>query len=155
MCEILVEPELEGTYRKWNNNRGDVLHHNVAAAAASATSQRVTPYGMQGIAEDEDDDDDYATGSTSRNKGASDVDEAMQAFSHFSHSVTHGKKLVCDLQGVWNPTDGFTLTDPAIHYSSVSNSKRYGRTDKGQEGIDAFFATHRCNAWCRRLGINL
>eukprot|EP00961_Rhodomonas_salina_P085684 1150937-Rhodomonas_salina.1 len=40
-----------------------------------------------------------------------------QCFAHFSHSVTDGRQLVCDLQGTWNATEGFVLTDPVIHYA--------------------------------------
>eukprot|EP00899_Mesostigma_viride_P028369 jgi/Mesvir1/8717/Mv02647-RA.1 len=88
--------------------------------------------------------------------GSSGVElhEIPQCFSHFTYVVTGRKKLVCDLQGVWNATDGFVLTDPVIHY--VSNSGRRGingLTDKGQEGVDRFFQTHRCGALCRRLGL--
>ncbi len=54
-------------------------------------------------------------------------------------------------QGVWNPTDGFTLTDPVVHH--VAGGKRNGATDKGAEGIRNFFATHVCNPLCRRLGL--
>ncbi len=51
---------------------------------------------------------------------------------------------------MWNPTDGFTLTDPVIHHVA----KRNGATDKGTEGMERFFATHTCNQLCRRLGLN-
>ena len=78
-------------------------------------------------------------------------EQVPQCFSHFSHDVTHGRKLVCDLQGVWNATDGFMLTDPVIHDSS--GSRRYGATSKGDRGIAAFFSTHTCNALCQRLGL--
>lgn len=54
-------------------------------------------------------------------------------------------------QGVWNSTDGFTLTDPVIHHALGGH--RNGATDKGQAGIHAFFATHTCNALCRQLGL--
>ena len=35
-----------------------------------------------------------------------------QAFSHFTYIVSEKRKLVCDLQGVYNEVDGFVLTDP-------------------------------------------
>ena len=54
-------------------------------------------------------------------------------------------------QGVWNAVNGFTLTDPVIHHTT--GSKRNGATDKGPAGIRSFFATHVCNALCRRLGL--
>ena len=42
-------------------------------------------------------------------------------------------------------------TDPVMHTLS---KRRNGSTDKGQEGMDRFFATHECNGLCRRLGLN-
>lgn len=58
---------------------------------------------------------------------------------------------MCVPQGVWNSTDGFTLTDPVVHHASGGH--RNGATDKGQAGINNFFATHTCNALCRQLGL--
>eukprot|EP00961_Rhodomonas_salina_P159573 2148946-Rhodomonas_salina.1 len=43
-----------------------------------------------------------------------DAADVPQCFSHFTHSVTDGKHLVCDLQGVWNRFDGYVLTDPVV-----------------------------------------
>ena len=62
-----------------------------------------------------------------------------------------GRKLLCDIQGVHNAADGFTLTDPVLHTLS---KRRNGSTDKGEEGMNRFFATHECNGLCRRLGLN-
>ena len=91
------------------------------------------------------------------------VEDVPQCFSHFSYEVTDGKKLVCDLQGVWNDNDGFVFTDPVIH-SGAGRSRsrgragrrtRNGKTDKGLVGIDDFFKTHSCNSLCRRLGLRV
>ena len=83
---------------------------------------------------------------------AIDVNDVPQAFSHFSYECSKGKQLVCDLQGVWNPDDGFVLTDPVVHYVS-SRGKRHknGATDKGLEGVKRFFNTHKCNALCAKM----
>jgi len=76
------------------------------------------------------------------------------AFSHFSHSQTRGYCLVCDLQGMVSvdskdqPT--LLLTDPAIHCPS---SHRFGRTNLGESGIAAFFDAHKCNKYCKALGL--
>lgn len=40
----------------------------------------------------------------------------------------------------------YTLTDPVIN--SRGKGGKYGITDIGQEGIDNFFAYHKCNPWC-------
>jgi len=76
-----------------------------------------------------------------------------QAFSHFTFASTHGRSLVCDLQGVWNATDGFMLTDPVIHHASRKGKN--GRTDKGRLGIKKFFDSHKCNSLCAKLGLSM
>lgn len=62
----------------------------------------------------------------------SSYDEALptdvpQCFSHFTYSFTEGRDLVCDLQGVWNETDGFIFTDPVIQHSSHKSGRLHGR----------------------------
>ena len=75
--------------------------------------------------------------------------ETMQAFSHYSW-VTSGKSLlICDLQGVESGSR-VTLTDPAIHSTSVS----YGYTDLGNKGIQRFFHTDVCGGLCRGMGLS-
>jgi hypothetical protein len=44
-------------------------------------------------------------------------DHAPQAFSHFTYVNSEKRKLVCDLQGVWNEVDGYVLTDP-VNFAS-------------------------------------
>jgi hypothetical protein len=56
--------------------------------------------------------------------------------------------LVCDIQGV-----GDMYTDPQIHSNAGHGNFIYGKGDMGMEGITQFFATHRCNAVCRQLGL--
>ncbi|XP_057375807.1 alpha-protein kinase 1-like [Daphnia carinata] len=69
---------------------------------------------------------------------------AMQALSHFSYHTTNRRLLLCDLQGgVYK--DGFVLTDPVI----MSTNQEYGPTDLGAHGISTFFASHRCNKYCK------
>ncbi len=75
--------------------------------------------------------------------------ELLLAFAHWTWVKSGGQHLVCDLQGVKGNSDGYHLTDPAIH----SRSQEYGATDLGKEGIDLFFQTHVCNSECRALGI--
>lgn len=133
---ILVEPELEGKYTKWNDNGGGVRGPPPAAGGI----------GSMALLEEEDEEDEEASCATI------DVNEVPQAFSHFSYECSKGKQLVCDLQGVWNPDDGFVLTDPVVHYVS-SRGKRHknGATDKGLEGVKRFFNTHKCNALCAKM----
>jgi hypothetical protein len=70
--------------------------------------------------------------------------DVPQAFSHFSYLYSNRKKLVCDLQGVLTrDADGsstYELTDPVIHYSSITGRKNvFGRTDRGKVGMHDFF----------------
>jgi|AntRauTorckE5430_2_1112549.scaffolds.fasta_scaffold00197_13 hypothetical protein len=78
--------------------------------------------------------------------------EVAQAFSHFSHFWTRKKSLICDLQGVYNEFENvFKFTDPVVHYHNARKDSRqgkFGKTDLGQRGIDAFFKTHQCNKLC-------
>jgi len=72
---------------------------------------------------------------------------AAQAFSHFTFERSRGRFLVCDLQGV-----GGLLTDPAVH---TLDPDRFvlSETNLGEDGFKLFFATHECNALCRKLGL--
>lgn len=85
------------------------------------------------------------------------AEDVPQCFSHFTHTITNGTKLVCDLQGVWNPTDGFALTDPVIHRVRPYGMRRgnNGKTDKGLNGVQQFFSSHVCNNFCRNLGLEM
>ncbi|KAK8069936.1 hypothetical protein PG994_006552, partial [Apiospora phragmitis] len=70
--------------------------------------------------------------------------EVMQAVSHFSYHISDGARLLCDVQG--GPAKNvYVLTDPAVH----SDGNHYGETDLGKPGMQRFFATHRCNKFCR------
>lgn len=132
---VLVEPELDGKFTKWNNNAG-------AVRTGSAPPSR-GGNALGGIVEEDEDEDE---------DGAIDNDDVPQAFSHYSYEYSRGKQLVCDLQGVWNADDGFVLTDPVVHYvSSTGRRHKNGATDKGLEGIKRFFRTHKCGALCKKL----
>ncbi|PNH00366.1 Eukaryotic elongation factor 2 kinase [Tetrabaena socialis] len=140
MTDLLVEQELEGKFTK-NNNAGGVTK---AASGGKEALRR----GMGAIAEEDEEEDEADVESSARMRV---VEHVPQCFSHFTYNVAQGKKLVCDLQGVWNAVDGFMMTDPVIHHGS--GTKRNGATDKGPAGMAAFFSTHVCNALCRRLGL--
>ncbi|GAP91642.2 putative elongation factor 2 kinase [Rosellinia necatrix] len=71
--------------------------------------------------------------------------EAMQALSHFSYHNSHGRELLCDIQG-GSYQDGYILTDPVI----MSERRAYGPTDLGRNGIGNFFEKHRCGRFCDR-----
>ena len=137
---VLAEPELEGRYVKYNNNAGGV--RGPAADPASPTKAALGAI----VEEDEDEEDEEVAA------GVCDPCEVPQAFSHFTFVHSQHEKLVCDLQGVWNAADGYTLTDPVLH--AVSGEKhRNGATDKGAAGIGKFFDTHVCGPLCRALSL--
>ncbi|KAI0453601.1 kinase-like domain-containing protein [Xylaria acuta] len=71
--------------------------------------------------------------------------EAMQALSHFSYHNSGGQLLLCDLQG-GAYRDGYILADPVI----MSQSRIYGPTDLGPDGIRSFFHRHQCGRYCKR-----
>lgn len=68
-----------------------------------------------------------------------------QAFSHFTYCATRGQMLVVDLQGV-----GDFYTDPVVLTFSGTG---FGITNVGKQGMDQFFASHRCNPICQKLGL--
>ncbi len=82
-----------------------------------------------------------------------------QAFSHFTYEASKKNFMVVDLQGVLKQnTDGtsvYHLTDPAIHKQKKKKfrSWTFGRTDRGEKGMKAFFRTHQCNNLCKLLGL--
>jgi hypothetical protein len=86
-----------------------------------------------------------------------------QAFSHFSYEKSKGLFMVVDLQGVFSKkSDGqkvYELTDPVIHQRQSGRHKArkkwdFGRTDRGINGMKAFFETHKCTDACKYLGLS-
>ena len=68
------------------------------------------------------------------------------AFSHFTYEVSHGKTLVCDIQGV-EKSVGYVFTDPQIHATDT----KWSVGDLGRAGMKLFFTAHKCNDLCRLL----
>lgn len=87
--------------------------------------------------------------------------DVPQTFSHWTHVYTKRHKLVCDIQGelVSTPSGNvFLCTDPCIHRrlrKDGKSSKKYGRTNKASSGINEFFESHKCNALCEILKIDV
>lgn len=86
-----------------------------------------------------------------------------QAFSHYTYDKSKKKLMVVDLQGVYEEYDDgtsrYVLTDPVIHKRKLGERKQlaswtFGRTDRGEKGMRAFFETHECNEVCRLLGLH-
>ena len=82
--------------------------------------------------------------------------ELAVAFSHFTHGITDGYLLVCDLQGITTKDkrgrSTLLLTDPVIH---CPKHLRFGTTNLGSHGVNQFFAKHECNSFCFALGLTM
>ncbi len=125
---VLVEKQLDPLkYKKWNSNNGfvdgvdglspppSVDHHGNEHAA------HLIPV-IEGSADEDEDDDNDGQG-TGLGRIEIKTTEIPQAFSHFTYRHTHRRQLVCDLQGVLTTSCSpplFELTDPVIHYKSLS-----------------------------------
>lgn len=136
---LLVEKMLDHTrYKKFNSNDGYVDGMTVEEYQKMKSNAQAHQH-----SEDENSQD-----------CSFDVDDIPQAFSHFSYIFSKRRFLVCDLQGVLD-TDSdeplFELTDPVIHYSEMTDRADFGRTDRGQQGIDDFFKSHKCSGLCHML----
>lgn len=131
---------------------------------------------LAGILEgSEEDSDDDSTGGGPEGEGESeerlpasaapshgaalavDPTDFIHAFSHFTYRHTNRKIMVCDLQGELDDAASppvFHLTDPVIHRKTTNRRKKnYGRTDRGEKGMHAFFKTHKCTKVCEALGL--
>lgn len=64
-------------------------------------------------------------------------------FCHFSYVASNRELLICDIQGV-----GDVYTDPQIH---SKDGQGFGKGNLGQEGMDHFLSSHRCNRICQFL----
>jgi hypothetical protein len=129
------------------------------------------------LTDDEDDGDLFDSKEVEPGVGVyNDLQDAYfpQAFSHFSYERSGGNFMVVDLQGVFSVKhDGskvYELTDPVIHQherlrrrnrrqdhdrgTKAGKKWNFGRTDRGSNGMKAFFETHKCTDACRLLGLS-
>ncbi|VEU40426.1 unnamed protein product [Pseudo-nitzschia multistriata] len=176
---VLVEKQLDTNkfeWRKWNNNvgavDGKIFHRPMDVdrelaklenpdTGKSLGDMMIIEEGSEEEDSDDDDDDyDEGCGYCAENNDTNaelKPSDYLQAFSHFTYLFTNRKVLVCDLQGVYNtemkpPT--FELSDPAIHYRSNKGRAIFGRTDKGQKGIQLFFNSHKCTGICKIMQLS-
>jgi hypothetical protein len=142
----LAESLLDGNFSKWNNNSGTVRD-----VIPETERQEPASLGIGVIAEEDEEEEDAEDDDAEGLSSIPLLNQVPQCFSHFTYSHCKKKKLVCDVQGVWNKVDGFMLTDPVFH--STDHRHKNGGTDKGTDGIRNFFQTHKCGTLCRRLGL--
>lgn len=102
----------------------------------------------EGSEEEDEDSEDEISGVWAMNKVLFTPAQVAQAFSHFSYIQSDRKRLVCDLQGVYDEGENLIqFSDPVIHYYNPRRINRrcvHGRTDRGRNGIVDFLATHCC-----------
>lgn len=167
---VLVETMLDTNtfpWCKWNNNAGHVLGKTGHRPINVAYEMAKLKMGPLEVFDEEEEEENEDSGDEEQEYVLTNpiVDAAtlsatvldtdfLQAFTHFTHKYTKGKRMVCDLQGIFNtdvspPT--FMLTDPTIHYKSKRRQMVFGRTDKGRKGMTLFFGSHECNEVCRQL----
>jgi len=162
ILSVLVEERLDyHKWHKWNMNNGYVegmkaspTFSNEAMRDAMANLNSSDLNDIEEGSEDEDEEDDE------RNVEHPIVftpSEVAQAFSHFTYFVTGRKRLVCDLQGIFDEKENILkFSDPVIHYYNHRREDRrfvHGRTDRGRKGCAMFFATHHdhCGHLCRLM----
>ena len=179
----LVEKQLDNTqYKKWNDNKGGVhgqlrkpgfIQEGDEDGVEKATALKmlknlnlktvVSETIVEENSEDEFSDEEISNpipliASRPKSKLLILNEEVPQAFSHFTYKWSKMDKIVCDLQGVLDTSQKppvFEFTDPVMHYKSKSGRRNvYGRTDRGQDGINDFFKTHKCNNVCKALGLS-
>jgi len=159
----LVEPRIDqNKWHKWNANNGYVegmqAAPNLSEAALQETEDLLKTMDLgaieEGSEDEEEDSESESQPNISNNKVSSifSQSEVAQAFSHFSYWATGRKRLICDLQGVFDEkTNILRLSDPVIHYYNQHNETRqnvHGMTDRGRKGIRMFWATHECSRLC-------
>jgi len=154
---VLVEDKLDHTkWKKWNANNGWTEGMEKAPefdrVALREEFAKVDAGDLMNIVEEgsdeEPEEDDEAC--ESRPKVEAKVfspSEVAQAFSHFTYWASGRKRLVCDLQGVYDEGNRLLkFSDPVIHYHHPGrpDERRFvhGKTDRGRDGVAMFFDTH-------------
>ena len=166
---VLVEEKLDHEkWQKWNMNNGfvagmakspELSEERIAEAMKDIDLGIIEEGSEEEDSEEEDTDDESEEGAYTKagSRQAEQVCftpfEVAQAFSHYTYLASGRKRLVCDLQGVYDESANLLrLSDPVIHYKSTSGRRRvHGMTDKGEKGVGMFFATHRehCGHLCK------
>lgn len=174
---VLIEKFLEGEYKKFNSNMGYVeddvkrLVEQMDNLGLGGTFNKGLSNALGAIVEGDSEEESDEEREIFDSKEAvpyaghySDLQDAYfpQAFSHFTYQKSTGAFMVVDLQGVFSINrDGtklYQLTDPVIHKHSKKKNRRtrkwsFGRTDRGEKGMKAFFETHKCTDACKLLGL--
>ena len=161
---VLVEEKLDHTaWHKWNANNGFIEGMKAAPEFSydkmRSAMDHLTKIDLGAIEEcdegEEEDDDEVHPELRKIIPKVFSASEVAQAFSHFSYYATGKKRLICDLQGVFDANENLLrFSDPVIHYHNPNKLERrsvHGRTDLGKKGMAMFFDTHKdcCGHLCR------
>jgi hypothetical protein len=170
---VLVEERLDHhKWHKWNANNGYVegmksaptfSHMEIRNAMEKLTLD--TDNIIEECSDEEESDEEESGDNSDEGKQgvfhvktvAFTPSEVAQAFSHFTYLASGRKRLVCDLQGVYDEKENvLKFSDPVIHYHDPHREHRrnvYGKTDQGKKGMAMFFETHRdhCGHLCRLM----
>lgn len=159
----------EGKYEKFNKNVG-----YVKGQSKSVSGPR-NDLGLEAIDEGEESDDDGQAKEEGEDLFHASENEPItclykdvhdrhfpQAFSHYSYEMSKNQLMVVDLQGILEETAGkgkrYVLTDPVVHKRRKRRTNKlrnwtFGRTERGERGMSAFFHTHKCSDVCKLLGL--
>ena len=180
---ILIEKYLEGEYKKFNNNMGHVedevkqLVGRMNNLGLGGNFGRGDD-GLGAIEEESEDESEEEDSDEEEDKEIFDSKESAprqaysfndlqdayfpQAFSHFTYEKSKKRLMVVDLQGVFkinnDGTKVYELTDPVLHKRKTKKNHimkkwNFGRTDRNEKGMQAFFETHKCTDACKLLGL--
>eukprot|EP00804_Cyclotella_cryptica_P004564 CCRYP_006898-RB/>CCRYP_006898-RB protein AED:0.05 eAED:0.05 QI:2166/0.8/0.66/1/0.6/0.16/6/373/438 len=148
---VLVEKMLDADrfrWTKWNDNNGMVdgkkKHMPIDVDFELRQLQKEEATNLGAIEEGDECSDDDSISDVETSSSGDEVggyqtsteinpSEYLQAFTHFTYRFTNKRVMVCDLQG---------------------RRMVYGRTDKGQTGMNAFFKTHKCTKICKYLELS-
>ena len=173
---VLVEERLDETkWQKWNSNNGFVQGMDAKPnidfyddETAMKMLQDLHLGGNEpglglnelGVLEEGDEEEESDSDSDSESLCKPIVfspNDVAQAFSHFSYWATGRKRLICDIQGVYDEEKNILrLSDPVIHYQSYGREHKrmiHGKTDRGTKGFAMFFDTHKCSKLCHLVNI--
>jgi hypothetical protein len=77
------------------------------------------------------------------------VYEVMQCFTHFTYEKTNRTLMVIDLRTL-HLRNEFVITEPVV-FSTIP--ERFSSSNLGLRGIEDFKSQHKCNAYCKEIGL--
>lgn len=168
---VLVEDKLDHTkWQKWNSNNGFVkgmeevpVYSEENLQQAEMNMIHIAHFDAHIIEEGSEDDSEMSEKEDKSSECVAEPRakvftpfEVAQAFSHFTYWASGRKRLVCDLQGVYDEVNNMLVfSDPVIHYHNLGRyscqRNVHGRTDHGRKGMVRFFDTHAeyCGHLCK------